>query len=186
MSMIGRTAVALLTVVLCIGCETSMPPSANSGTFAPQPTSPPETPPAQPARRGPTEEEAANNRERPFRQGVAALEAYRRGSGSKEAVLKEIAELESQTGMFQTVQLYDYANTAREWHTSLAFAFAEAALKKGELDAADRVYRRLIEFYVGSAYSGIRDRARLGIDDVREVRRTAPKKAPVSDSQRAQ
>jgi hypothetical protein len=57
-----------------------------------------------------------------------------------------------------------------ERHTSLAFALADAALKSGCLDTADQAYRRLVVFYTGANYAGIRDRAKLGIDDVRAVR----------------
>jgi hypothetical protein len=118
-----------------------------------------------------TAAEAAENRERPFKEAQIALEEYRCGTGSTEAVLAKISELEKHARIFTAIGSYSYADTAREHHTTVAFAFAEEAIKKGDLDAADQVYRRLIEFYVGSAYAGIRDRARLGIDDIREARR---------------
>ena len=59
---------------------------------------------------------------------------------------------------------------ARDRHTDLSFRYADAALHKNCLDRSDRVYRDLIHFYVGGTYSGIRDRARVGIDDVRARR----------------
>ena len=46
----------------------------------------------------------------------------------------------------------------------------DGALKSGCLDVADQAYRRIISYYTGSAYAGIRDRAKLGIDDVRSAR----------------
>ncbi len=64
----------------------------------------------------------------------------------------------------------DHARETRGYHTSLAFAFGEAALAKRCLDDADETYRGLVTLYVGSNYSGIRDRARVGIADVRTLR----------------
>lgn len=61
-------------------------------------------------------------------------------------------------------------STARDIHAPLTFAFADECLQRRHLSTADAAYRSLIEFYVGPAYSGIRDRARLGIDDVRDAR----------------
>jgi hypothetical protein len=66
--------------------------------------------------------------------------------------------------------VYKYAVIARDHHTQTAFLLADAAKGKGCLDVADSIYRGLISLYVGSAYGGIRDRARLGIEDIRELR----------------
>lgn len=44
---------------------------------------------------------------------------------------------------------------------------AEAALKHGCLDVADEMYRHVLQRYVGIAYSGLRQRAQVGINDVR-------------------
>lgn len=124
---------------------------------------------------GPTAEEAARNRARPYQEGLAALDRYRE-TGECEAagpVLAKITELEEDARdwtSLSSVGLRRYAAEARERHAALAFAFAEEALNRGCLDDADRVYRRLIEFYVGAGYSGIRDRARVGVEDVRSAR----------------
>jgi hypothetical protein len=92
-------------------------------------------------------------------------------------VAEEIADLERTIALFDPSQtpsirnqMLAHQDQARERHTSLAFALADGALKNGCLDAADHAYRRIISYYTGSAYSGIRDRAKLGVDDVRAAR----------------
>lgn len=125
---------------------------------------------------GPTAAEAALNRARPYHEGLAALDRYRESGECETAgpVLSKITELEEDArdwNSLSSVGLRHYAAKARERHAALAFAFAEEALNRGCLDDADRVYRRMIEFYVGAGYSGIRDRARLGVEDVRSTRR---------------
>jgi hypothetical protein len=52
-----------------------------------------------------------------------------------------------------------------------SFIPANAALRSGCHNGADKVYRHIIQKYTGSAYTAQRERARLGIDDVREKRR---------------
>lgn len=49
----------------------------------------------------------------------------------------------------------------------LSFDYAEIALKSDKIDIADNVYRDLIKLFVGDIYSGIRDRAKIGLEDVR-------------------
>lgn len=49
-------------------------------------------------------------------------------------------------------------------------AFADLALKKGCLDTADHHYRHIMKRYTGSAYAAHRDRAKIGIEDVRAKR----------------
>lgn len=128
-------------------------------------------------RSGPTAEQAAQNRARPYLEGMAALERYCASTDMENehsrTVQSKIAELEVATSQFSVVRMHDYELEVRERHTSLGFAFAEEAMRKGALDSADRVYRRMVEFYVGNAYSGIRDRARIGIDDLRARRAAA-------------
>lgn len=61
-------------------------------------------------------------------------------------------------------------------HAGLAFEFADLAKDRGCLEIADRTYRDLIVAYPAAGDAGIRDRAKLGVDDIRELRRTsAPK-----------
>ena len=105
-------------------------------------------------------------------KGTRALERYRASEGCDSAdaqeVLANIAELEETVSRFHTVKSFpEYERQARDMHTNLSFAFADEALRRGCLDDADRVYRGLVAFYTGGAYAGIRDRAKLGIDDVR-------------------
>lgn len=48
------------------------------------------------------------------------------------------------------------------------FEIADTALRLGCLEIADANYRYILAKYVGSAYAGQRDRAKIGIDDVRQ------------------
>lgn len=129
---------------------------------------------SQPPARGVTEEEAAANRARPFVEGEAALARYNADPGCQNAdsaqVETNIAELQDLVGSFNLTGIRDLENTARQRHTALAFGYADSALGKGCLDEAEATYRELVTFYVGSAYDGIRDRATIGIDDVRTAR----------------
>ena len=50
------------------------------------------------------------------------------------------------------------------------FDIADTALKGDCLDIADENYRHVIKVYTGSSYAAQRDRAKLGIDDVRQKR----------------
>jgi hypothetical protein len=108
-------------------------------------------------------------------KGTRALERYRASEGcdgqDSREVLAMIAELEETVSRFHTVKSFpEYERQARDMHTNLSFAFADEALRRGCLDDADSVYRSLVAFYTGGAYAGIRDRAKLGIDDVRAAR----------------
>jgi hypothetical protein len=38
-------------------------------------------------------------------------------------------------------------------------------------DLADKHYKEIINIYIGSNYSGLRDRAKIGLDDIREAQR---------------
>ena len=123
---------------------------------------------------GVTEQQAAANRAQPYTDGLKALQTYQASGVCVTAAATEIEamidELKTMTSQFHTVGMTSLARQARDRHTDLSFRYADAALHKGCLDQADRVYRDLIHFYVGGAYSGIRDRARVGIDDVRARR----------------
>jgi len=57
--------------------------------------------------------------------------------------------------------------------TSIAarFGIADTALKHGCIDIADENYRHIFKVYTGSLYNAHRERAKIGIDDVREKRR---------------
>jgi hypothetical protein len=120
------------------------------------------------------EEQVAKIRARPFVEGMEALERYRASQGcdgpDAKEVLAKIAELEEDVSLFHDVEFPEYERESRDRHTTLSFGFADEALRRRCLDDADRVYRRLVAFYTGSAYAGIRDRAKLGIDDIRAAR----------------
>ena len=115
-----------------------------------------------------------DNRTKLYRQASAALTSYKNaptGDGpERDLVLAKIEELRVLTLRFSEPRFYRFSQDMRAKHTSTSFDFAEAAIEKGQLDDADQVYRGLIAFYSGASYSGIRDRARLGIDDVRAAR----------------
>jgi len=112
----------------------------------------------------------------PYNEALTLMEKYRASTGcgtaEAQAVQAKIAQLEDEAA----IRAGYAATEARQRHTEIAFAFADESLKRRCLDVADAAYRRLVEFYVGSAYGGIRDRARLGIDDVRTARATAQAK----------
>ena len=114
---------------------------------------------------GPTADEAAANRARPYVEGLAHLEDY-----DVEGVLESLLELQEMVSSFHSLRMVRHEAEARERHTSLAFDFAAEALSRGDLDEADQAYRGLVDFYVGAAYAGIRDRALVGIEDVRHAR----------------
>ena len=123
---------------------------------------------------GPTAQEAAANRAQPYEDGLKALQTYQTsGECATTAASKVEAmmdELKTMTSNFHSIKMTSLEREARDRHTDLSFRYADAALHKNCLDQADQVYRDLIHFYVGGAYSGIRDRARVGIDDVRARR----------------
>ncbi|MEQ1543511.1 hypothetical protein [Methyloglobulus sp.] len=108
-----------------------------------------------------------------YSDGKNALKAYSAENGcngrNADSVKNYIKMLEHSQGAELLYSRYR-SDLIRNYHTELAFGYADVALKKGCLDDADNVYRGLISFYVGDAYSGIRDRAKLGIDDIRSMR----------------
>lgn len=120
------------------------------------------------------ERQAAQKRDRPYQESFEALEDYRASTECENPqrieVLAKITELERDVSNYQSMGLDYMTREARERHISMAFDFADEALRRWCLDDADRVYRRLIDFYVGWNHSGIRDRARLGVEDVRDLR----------------
>jgi len=63
------------------------------------------------------------------------------------------------------------------------FSAADRLMSAGCLDLAEKTYRRVVEGFPGPAWSGYRDRAMLGINDVRDMR--APGSAKASDGQEA-
>ena len=143
---------------------------------------------------GPTEEEAAKNRARPYFEGLEALKRYRESeeceNSDSRTVLAELKELEELITSFRLVidvlgadvKYEQYALEARKRHASLAFEFAEEALERGCFDAAGGVYRRLIVFYTGSRYPKILEHARLEIRRIRLRQANEPSAAPLSET----
>ena len=118
----------------------------------------------------------ATTRAQPYVEGMAALSRFTAASDctntDASAVKANIAKLLDDVSEYYRIGYFGYRyQRDRGYHTSLTFGFADAALAKGCLDDADKMYRSLISLYVGAAYSGIRDRAKLGIDDVRIAKR---------------
>jgi hypothetical protein len=54
--------------------------------------------------------------------------------------------------------------------TDARFTLADALLKASCLDEADKIYRETITTFTGSAYDALRQRAEIGINDVRSKR----------------
>ncbi len=71
------------------------------------------------------------------------------------------------------------ANEFQKKYTYLSFEFAELAVKRKEFDTAESVYRGLISFFDGDTFGGIRDRAKIGLDDVKEARKTQVVQPPL-------
>ncbi len=126
---------------------------------------------------GVTVEQAAGNRSRPYVEGVTALNRYtaesRCDNQHSTIVQDKISELEKTVSTFKKFGMSRYVPQARDMHTYLAFGYANEALKKGCLNDSISIYQRLFTFYTGSAYSGIRDSAKLGIEEVRVARKTS-------------
>jgi hypothetical protein len=107
-------------------------------------------------------------------EGRTALEGYSAGNdctGSNANTVKlKIEQIASKAASSTYSDQYIDTSEVLKKHTELSFKYAEEAFKKGCLDEADNAYRDIIKFYIGEAYSGIRDRAKLGIDDIRALR----------------
>ncbi len=122
-----------------------------------------------------TEQEAARNRARPYIEGKVALEHLVASQAwdveSARTVELKINEIKGMLSDFnQFPSFRAYAKAACDQYTDLAFTYADNALKRREFDTADRAYRDIISLLVGSSYSGIRERAKIGLDDIREAR----------------
>lgn len=82
-----------------------------------------------------------------------------------------IATLSSQESYYHSMQIWGFLTETQKRKWAIQFALAQAALTQKCLDLADGIYRDIIQTYTGSAYAGIRERARVGLDDVRDARR---------------
>lgn len=77
-----------------------------------------------------------------------------------------------------------YSSQFDEWNyktLSNILHFANIALKVKCYDTAENYYRLVLDRYVGTAYSGFRDKAKLGLEDVKEgrIKNPAPSGIPV-------
>lgn len=113
-----------------------------------------------------------------FAEAEAAIQQFKtehecHGPGSAQAS-SAIDELERLASYWTSVKASDpRVSDMRTRHYTASFDFAEVAKAKGCLDEADVIYRHLITVYSGLMYQSVRERAKLGIDDIREARRTA-------------
>lgn len=174
----GMNPTSPVAVIILALASCSAPQVSSVAPSAPKPVRGPVTVSPAPQASEPTgltDEQTAKNRARPYVEGLAALELFRTSNDcanqhSRE-VLDLIEKLRSDVSMFNTVRSFpQYEREARDRHTALGFAFADEALSRDCLDAADGVYRDIFTFYSGASYAGIRDRAKLGIEDVRARR----------------
>ena len=91
--------------------------------------------------------------------------------GSMEALSDEVwRQYQSRENYSQEADLSSF-NTAMNYAAQTNFKIADLALKQGCLDIADERYRHVVTRYTGTAYAAFRDRARIGIDDVRDRRK---------------
>lgn len=173
-----KSTPCLLVVLALASCAVPQSHSASTSQSEPARAAtnvPPALQASAPKQADVTNEEAARNRARPYLDGVAALELFRASTDCENLhshdVLDRIAKLREDVSLFHSVRSFpQYEQEARDRHTELSFAFADEALRHGCLDTADAVYRDVFTFYVGATYAGIRDRAKLGIEDVRARR----------------
>ena len=78
---------------------------------------------------------------------------------------------ESYVGALENYFARSGVNTDIGLIASFRLAVADKALKKGCFDIADKQYRQVMSIYSGSSYSALRDRAKIGIEDIRDARR---------------
>jgi len=154
----GIVLVSLVGACLLTGCVTSQRSAAPAKS------------------RGVSQEQAVANRAKPYLEGMEAVRKFASESGcdgesveTARASIRQLAHMESMRELGGSLAYLGVEATERRWEVQ--FGLADAAKSKRCLDLADGLYRELINVYVGSAYSGIRDRARLGIDDVRAARK---------------
>jgi hypothetical protein len=133
----------------------------------------------------PVAEEAAAAQEDAYLEGIAALERYKlvpECSGHDAQMIENditkmenlVSALHQLSDIFRELHadpsLVDDVRQAISKHTSLTIKYADQAIKGRCVNQADQVCRRLLEFYTGTAYAAIRDRAMVCIDDVRAAR----------------
>lgn len=131
---------------------------------------------------GVTSEQAAANRQADFDALMASADGMRQShqcpaASAEDEIRKNLKSMENV--VIATDGGYDYlGREAKSRHIRAAFAVADAALSQKCLDLADSIYRGIIELYSGAVYNGIRDRAMIGIEDVRAARVAVPPSNP--------
>lgn len=124
--------------------------------------------------------------EKKFDAAVVALEKY-----PSEKACQTISQATVSTTLvllydnLQKSQEFARDNPATSWRVqraegairNLAFGLGDAALKKECLDEAEHQYRNMVTLFSGPGGAGYRDRARIGLDDIREKRSSLTYKA---------
>ncbi len=116
-------------------------------------------------------------RESAYAEATNLLDAFEKetpgncNSPNAYKVETELLKLTGQESMYYSMKIWGMLSRVQKMKWDIQFRLAETALKQKCPDIADRVYRDIIANYTGASYAGIRDRARVGLDDVREARR---------------
>jgi len=111
--------------------------------------------------------------------GLSAVSSFSKKSdatcdGEEVKLAKaSIALLSQQEREHYAFGSWSYLSQTQKRKWEVQFALAEAALKQKCLDLAEGIFREIINFYTGNSYIGIRERARVGLDDVRDARRNS-------------
>jgi len=96
-----------------------------------------------------------------------------------EAEIRRLIVSQKQTfESFQTLSALSqemklYAQEASGYLIEMMFGVADLAFKRHQLETADEYYRQIIIYFSGPAANGIRERAKLGVEDVRDARRNS-------------
>lgn len=107
-----------------------------------------------------------------YQQAVSAWQLWHATEGcsgpERNAFIAAIGRLKDDSAKWNSTEreLSSEGRMAREWHSSMGFAFADESAARGCLTDAERMYRHLLEFYPGKAHVAIQNRAELGLTDV--------------------
>lgn len=116
-------------------------------------------------------------RESAYAEATSLLDAFEKEpagtckSLNAYKVETELLKLTGQESMYYNMKIWGMLSRVQKMKWDIQFRLAETALKQKCPDIADRIYREIVANYTGASYAGIRDRARIGLDDVREARR---------------
>jgi len=110
--------------------------------------------------------------ERMMRIVYEPLEAFQaeKARNCKSANLK--TAFQRAVGLSEGVAKNDKLGLSQRLATAIGLAdVADAAKRKGCAEQARALYDLIVEVYVGSGYAGVRQRAQIGIDDLRAAKR---------------